>query len=262
MANQAHRARRLLVTVTALAGLLPALIVIGPPAGAASVTLCGKGQHITVQSWGGVRFTVRNDWFLKPGCLVNQNAQANFQVSTGYAPDPSGKVVSYPDIFRGCSWGVCSPGARLPAQVSALGAPSVSWRTTESARGRWNAAFDIWFSKHFMTTGQAEGAELMIWLQIHKLASAKGAPIVLVGHNRYYLLHWIAKRGAASWNYIQFRRVRPTTEVSRLSLRPFIQRAEKHGWIKPTWWMDNVETGYEIWYGGKGLATSRFWAKP
>jgi hypothetical protein len=29
--------------------------------------------------------------------------------------------------------------------------------------------------------------------------------------------------------------------VLHLSLQPFIRRAEQLGWIKPSWWLDNVE---------------------
>jgi Glycosyl hydrolase family 12 len=260
--GRARHGRRPLASLTAVAALVPALIVLAPPAAAGTVQLCGKGQHINVRSWGGVRFTVRNDYFLQPGCLSNRDKQANFTVTTAYAASPHGKVVSFPDIFRGCSWGVCSPQARLPAQVSRLPAPSLTWQNGAWARGRYNAAFDIWFSKHYMTTGQAEGAELMIWLKTHDLPPVPSAPRVWIGHHRYYLLHWIARRGASAWNYIQFRRAGPTHGVAHLALRPFIRRAEQLGWIRPAWWLDNVEAGYEIWWGGKGLSTTRFWVTP
>jgi hypothetical protein len=42
---------------------------------------------------------------------------------------------------------------------------------------------------------------------------------------------------------------------------PFIRRAERHGWIQPAWWLENIEAGFEPWQGGAGLATDWFWAR-
>ena len=275
-----HR-RRILVILTALAAAFPALVAVAPSAGSATahaaanraaanraaarrgstIMLCNKGDHIAVQSRAGRSFIVRNDWFRSPGCLTNWALRTNFRVRTSYRAEPRGRVVSFPDIFRGCAWGLCTANSKMPRQISRLQSPQATWRIRSRAGGRWNAAFDIWISKHKMTNGQAEGAELMIWIKVHDMPSAHGWPIVWVGHHRYHLLHWTAVNGNASWNYIQFRRLHSTRGVRRLSIRRFIRKAEHRGLIKPWWWLDNIEAGFEIWWGGKGLGTARFWAK-
>jgi glycosyl hydrolase family 12 len=263
MGARVPRSRKMLIIGAALTASIPVLIALAPSASAAPTTLCGRDQHMTVHTSWGLLLTLRNDNWLSPGCVLNWGARPNFQVTTAYAADPTGrKVVAFPDVFRGCSWGVCSPRPGLPQEVSKLGRPRATWRTVQRAGGRWNAAFDIWFSKHSMTNGQAEGAELMIWLKTQDLPPATAWPKVWIGHHRYYLEHWVAMRGSATWNYIQFRRVHPVRGVRRLSIRRFIHRAERLGWIKPWWWMDNIEAGFEIWWGGKGLATTRFSATP
>lgn len=240
----------------------PVLAAAPPPA--QTTTLCVPGEHMTVHSLLGARFTLRNDYWLglRPQCLTNNDHLPSFRVTQRAGFDHLGRVVAFPNVFYGCSWRVCSPGTVLPMQVTKLSRPQVTWQTKESARGRYNAAFDIWFGKTAMTTGQADGAELMIWLNTHFLPPCVG-PKIWIRHGRYCVEHWVAhhKGVPVTWNYIQFRRLSRTTGVSHLRLHPFIRAAERRGWVQPTWWMENIEAGFEIWSGGQGLATTNFAAK-
>jgi hypothetical protein len=56
--------------------------------------------------------------------------------------------------------------------------------------------------------------------------------------------------------------VRPVSAVRRLHLSPFFQRAQARGWLRPQWWLENIEAGFELWQGGTGLGTNSFWARP
>jgi glycosyl hydrolase family 12 len=248
---------------------VPAVVLAASPGIAAAppartTTLCAQDAHMTVHNQWGERFTIRNDYWLgqRPQCLFNRDHTPSFQVVQQAGFDQRGRVVAFPDIFYGCAWEVCSPGSHLPAPVSTLRRPRMTWRTSERARGQYNAAFDIWFGRQKMTTGQADGAELMIWLNVHALPRCVG-PKVWIGRTRYCVEHWVAHhRGSpVTWNYIQFRRMHFTTHVRRLRLLPFIRASERKGWIKRAWWLENIEAGFEIWRGGKGLATTRFWVR-
>jgi hypothetical protein len=42
---------------------------------------------------------------------------------------------------------------------------------------------------------------------------------------------------------------------------PFIQFAIHVGMIKTSWWLTSVHAGYELWSGGRGLATTWFNAR-
>ena len=75
---------------------------------------------------------------------------------------------------------------------------------------------------------------------------------------RYHLAHWVASHRGRRWTYVQFNRVRPTSEVRHLSVRQFIRVAEQHGLVKRHWWLSSVEAGFEIWRGGVGLKTKTF----
>jgi Glycosyl hydrolase family 12 len=254
----------LAAAVTLLAPAAPAVAARAASAAhSGQVTLCGRREHVTVTTARGVRFVVKNDNYGGGReCLVVRDGGPNFTVTRSPVPDWHRKPQAYPFILRGCSWGTCSPHSRLPQRVSALRRPEATWDTTQVPHGRWDAAFDIWFGRHPMTTGQARGAELMIWLNARRIGVAPRTPVVRIDHTRWYLLHWRACHGGDCWNYVQFRRVRPASGVRRLHLSPFFQRAQAHGWLRSQWWLENIEAGFELWQGGAGLGTDRFWARP
>jgi len=52
--------------------------------------------------------------------------------------------------------------------------------------------------------------------------------------------------------------VHRTWHVNNLRLYPFVRRIERLGLVRPGWWMENIEAGFEIWNGGRGLATTKY----
>jgi hypothetical protein len=255
---------RTLVVVLLLAGVQlgidPADAKPRPPA---DLLICGNYQHIVVTSAQQQSNVIKNDNFGGAAeCLLNKNLGSNYRVVSSAAASKTNAVMAFAEIFTGCSWGTCSPGTTLPRPVSSLGQPAASWYTTQNAPGRWGAAFDIWFNRVPIMTGQATGAEMMIWLNARNYPVPRGTRKVWEDGQQWYLQRWIARHNGASWHYIQFRRVTPTWNVRQLRLMPFILRAETLNWIKPEWWLLNIEAGFEIWQGGVGLATQSFWAQP
>jgi hypothetical protein len=250
------------------AAIAASALVVAQPVSAAphpggDVVLCGQLQHIVVSDPLQHSSVIKNDNFGGTGeCLLNHNLGTNYQVLSSAADSKTNDVMAFPEIYTGCSWGICSPGTTLPLPLSQVGQPQATWVTTQNATGRWDAAFDIWFNRTPVMDGQATGAEIMIWLNARRYPVPRGTRIVWEDGQQWYLQHWIAHRGGARWRYIQFRRVHPTWRVDQLRLLPFIQRAETRTWIKPEWWLLNIEAGFEIWQGGTGLATQFFQAQP
>ena len=179
-------------------------------------TLCRRYQHLAVKTAEGSHFVVKNDNYGgQQECLVVRGERPNFTVTRSQLPTWHAKPQAYPFILRGCSWGTCSaPDSDLPKQVSALRRPVATWRTTQVPKGEWDAAFDTWFGTHPMTTGQAAGAEMMIWLNARRIKVPPRTRIVHIDHVRWYLLHWRACHAGTCWNCIQFRRVRPGSSVA------------------------------------------------
>jgi Glycosyl hydrolase family 12 len=246
----------------AVAVAVPATLAAVSTVSASTNTTCTQYAHIKVSTSWGAHFVVRNDNWGDTECLSNTDLRTNFKVTKSSASWSTPKVKAFPDIYRGCSWGVCTWDSKLPRKVSALDPPITTWYTSENAPGTWNAAYDIWFTKSEETNGQANGAELMIWLNTHNMGRPPaGTPTLWVRHHKYWFLHWVPCHNGACWNYIQFRRVRTTWGVRRMRIGPFIRRAERRGLIRSWWWMENIEAGFEIWTGGTGLTTKWFWAR-
>ncbi len=219
--------------------------------------LCRSYQHITVSS-GNAQYVVRNDNYGHDReCLRNSGGAPDFAVVVSGARVEHSEPVAYPNIFVGCSWGICTPRSHLPVQVDRIKSVVTTWHTKMKAKGIWSAGYDIWFDRRPCTSGQSGGAELMIWLNARGFDPGSW-PVVRVDHTRWYLEHWVTSGHGKHWNYIQFRRVHGTAKVTRLRVAPFITVARQHGLISKKWWLTTVMAGFEIWRGGVGLSTTRF----
>jgi hypothetical protein len=245
----------------AACAVLAGLCLFIPQASALAATqMCRQYQHLPVANKFGEDFIIRNDNYGGDlECISNSDTRPNFSVTQSSATVSGSEPMAFPYIFAGCSWGLCTQGSGLPARVSALHDPLVTWHTSLRAGGVWDATYDIWFNKTPISTGQATGGELMIWLNAHgHPAPRRHTPIVREDHARWYLRSWITHHDGIKWRLIQFRRVRPVWQVSNLQLDAFIDQAEHQHWIRPQSWMLNVDAGFEIWRGGTGLATNWF----
>lgn len=250
--------------VCLVAGLLLAGLAASPAAASGTaVTLCENRGHRIVYS-SGRAYVVRNAYWEgnRAMCIRNYGGRPDFTVTSPPGADPRGSVSAYPDIFRGCLWNICSPDAGIPIRLSNIRRLSSTWHTRQPASGSWNAAYDLWLGKRRMVTGQADGAELMIWLNRHGkcCALARNSSMVRVDGYRFRLTHWRhhSRQFGVSWNYVQFRLVHPRRRVDHLRLQPFITRAIKRGLVRSSWWLENVTAGFEIWRGGTGLRTTDF----
>lgn len=231
------------------------------------ITMCNHGQHRIVYGSNGMAYQVRNAYWLGKltMCISNRGLRPNLTVVQPPGVDRKGRVSAYPDIFRGCIWGVCSPGARIPVPVNKIRGLRSTWHTRQRARGDWSAAYDLWIGKRKMITGQADGAELMIWLNRHGACChlSRSAPVVRISGHKFILMHWhhYSTEFGVGWHYIQFRLLHPRSRVDDLRLKPFIDKAIRLGLVRKRWWLENVMAGFEIWRGGKGLATTRYSVK-
>jgi hypothetical protein len=249
-------------TIMAVAAGLLTVAVAGP-AGAAATTTPAYTMIVSKKS-----INVQGNYTINPGgfgermVLTNVSRGPNFTVDTTTKYDA--KARAFPDIFIGCSWGICSPYHTLPAKVAALMKlsrqkdPGASLSTAGNPGGIWIPSYDIWFDPHPIHNGQASGAEIMIWLRGPRDARA---PIVKVDGARYYFLHWRTRHNHKTWNYIQFRKVTQVYSLGGIHINDFIRVAEAHRLIKPSWYLLNITAGFEIWSGGRGLKVTNFWAR-
>jgi hypothetical protein len=243
-----------LVVVPSLAQASPTEDVTSPG------VLCGPHNHLVVSS----QYMLRNTYWRGTGntCIEHQRPTGFVVTRTPRRTTPHEKVTTFPDIYRGCIWNMCTPHTRIPIQTNRIHHIWTRWHTVERATGTWNAAYELWFGKHRQTQGHADGAELMVWLNRHGACCVlhRHAPIVRIDGYKFYVQKWRAYDPDFDlrWNYIQFRMVHPRWKVDHLDLKPFIRYSERHNWVRPTWWLENVGAGFEIWHGGVGLRTTQF----
>jgi hypothetical protein len=234
----------------------------------AQQTICGLDHRVMQNSSGGVKVVSRPNPF-GPGarlCVRLSGSRPGFHIVTSVRF--TGLVQAYPFTGVGCAYALCSQGTDLPRRVRSLSPrTNTSWTWWGSTKGFWNASFDIWFDTRNQTTTQDNGAELMIWLRTPPGYTT--GHLVRVRGNWFWFAHWrtghtVCHAGRCqrqTWNYIQFRFLRTRHWVRGLRLLPFIQFATRQGLISPSWWLTSVHAGYELWSGGRGLATTWFNAR-
>ena len=223
-------------------------------------TLC-QSQAASVDSRG---YTAENnEWGSgEPECITTDGSAGFTVAHSSIANSTYGAPGGYPALYKGCHWGACTPGSGFPVQVSDVrpGKVTTSWSTAQPGGSNdYDVAYDIWFNKTATTTGQPNGTELMIWLNHNGPVQPFGSKVarnVSIGGRGYDV--WFGNQG---WNTLSYTMTSGTTSVSNLDLQPLIADAISRGYISPSWYLIDVEAGFELWHGGAGLATHAFSVK-
>jgi Glycosyl hydrolase family 12 len=238
-------------------GVLAVAMPAASSQAAGGTTLC-KEQTLPV---AGHSYTVENnEWGSSAPECISTDGSAGFTVAnSSIANSTYGAPGGYAAIYKGCHWGACTPGSGFPIQVSDIrpGKVTTTWSTSQpGGSSDYDVAYDIWFNQTPTTTGQPNGTELMIWLNHNGPVQPFGAKVasnVSVGGRGYDV--WFGNQG---WNTLSYTMTSGTTSVSNLDLQPLIADAVSRGYIKPSWYLIDVEAGFEMWQGGQGLATKSF----
>jgi hypothetical protein len=243
------------------------VLAVSPPATASTQaaasavttasTLCGF-QTSPVD--GAAYILQNNEWGSSaPECITTRGG-TGFTVANSSIENPTDSSPGgYPSIYKGCHWGACTSGSGLPLAASAItaGRVTTSWSTSQpGGDSDYDVAYDIWFNRTPATGGQADGTELMIWLNHNGPVQPFGSQVasnVSLGGRRYNVWH---SRQAV--NEVAYTMTAGTTSVSHLDLQPLLADAERRGFLSRSWYLIDVEAGFEIWKDGAGLATNSF----
>jgi Glycosyl hydrolase family 12 len=242
-----------------LTGGLLAVIVPAVSSEAAITRLCSS-QTASVS--GGAYTVDNNEWGSGAPECITTTGEAEFKiVNSSIANGKEGAPGGYPNVYKGCFYGSCTSGSGLPIQVSTIRAGTVtsSWRTAQPGGSNiYNAAYDIWFNKSRTTGGQANGLELMIWINHHGPKHPYGSEVAsnVSISGRRYDVYYGARAG--SYGTVTYEMVSGVRSVSNLDLRPFEANAVGRGYLSKSWWLISVQAGFEDWQGGRGLKTKSF----
>jgi cellulose 1,4-beta-cellobiosidase len=171
---------------------------------------------------------------------------------------PNGLPATYPSIYVGCHWGRCTDQAssHLPIQESRLATATTSVDTQEvTGQDSFDVAYDIWFNQTPATSGQPNATEVMIWIN----HSGFPQPLGYAGAVPIDGANWLVYTSTqTTWNMVSYVRDIGTSSVANLDLKPFFADAIARGSLKPSWYLIDVEMGFEVWTGGQGLAIRNY----
>lgn len=254
------------VTLTACVSAGAAGLAGTSSAAAATQSLCSpKSAHVS----GGSYIVETDEWDSSAAECVTLHGGTAFSVSrSAIANATDGAPGAYPSEYNGCHWGTCTSGglAARPVKVSSLGTGKVttSWSTAQAAAkgSAYDAAYDIWVSRTKRTGSgsNGNGSEIMIWLNRRGGVGPAGREVarnVRIGIHTYNI--WYKPPASpGQGNTVSYSMVTPHARVSNLDLGRVIRNSVSRGYTRWSWYLIDVEAGFELWHGGTGLATKSF----
>jgi hypothetical protein len=244
-----------LVLVVLLAVALILIVVTPRP----SPRLCGKEQRSVADG----AYVIQNDEWnsAAPQCISYSQTAAEFTVtSTSIAKPADGSPGGYPSVSYGCLYSYCTRRSGLPRMVASLtpGTVTSDWSTNQPASGSYDASYDIWFNTGPEFAGAPDGAEMMIWLGHRGGVQPLGTPQDTAQVDGGTYLIWYGYGANRSVPTITYEAVTPVKKVFGLDIADFVQDSVSRGYLEPYWYLIDVQSGFELWQGGQGLATNGF----
>jgi hypothetical protein len=263
--GSAGRKRRTAVTTVsgiAFLGTAAATVLGAVSAHAGAIATLTGSQAAPVAH--GAAAVQNNEWGSGAPESIATSGNAGFTVvSSAIANATNGAPGGYPSIYSGCHWGACTQGGLsahpVPVQtmITTPGTARTSWSTTQpGGNSAYDVAYDIWFNQTPTTTGQPNGAEMMVWINHRGRVEPYGSRVGTADIDGVSYTVW---EGAQSWgDTISYVRDDPTTSVTSMDIGPLAADAVHRGYVKSSWYLIDVEAGFELWRGGAGLATNSF----
>ncbi len=240
--------------VRAATCLVAFLIFLAIPGKATAQSTCSPSNVTALD--GGLYHFQMNEWnsSLRECASINgigfNITTANFDLVTNGAP------ATYTSIYRGCHWGSCTSSNPFPIQESNIASATSTVSIVQPSGYNNDAAYDIWFNQTSTTSGQPNGTEVMIWLNHDGSIEPFGSKVATATINGAQYEVWTGNQ--RSWKVVSYVATAPVTSVTNLNLLPFFSDAVSRGSLQPSWWLIDVEYGFEIWTGGEGLGMSGF----
>ena len=97
----------------------------------------------------------------------------------------------------------------------------------------------------------------MVWLNHNGSVQPFGSQVatnVSIGGHTYNV--WDGTQ--FGWDTVSYDMTSPATSVSGLDVGPLAADSVSRGYTKSSWYLIDVEAGFELWQGGAGLATNSF----
>ncbi len=238
----------LLATLLSLCGLLAT--ASGAHADAAA-ELCDQYATTTIQG----RYVVQNNrWGTSaPQCINATGSGFTITRADGSVPT-NGAPKSYPSVFYGCHYTKCTPGTNLPKQLGSIGSAPTNTSFTYVGGAVFDASYDIWLDPTPKTDG-VNRTEIMVWYNrvgsIAPVGSQVGTATVggmswqvWTGWNgTNNVITFVSSSALSSWGF---------------NVMDFVAQAMNRGLADRSWYLTSIQSGFEPWSGGAGLAVNSF----
>jgi Glycosyl hydrolase family 12 len=214
---------------------------------------------------GNTRFTQGKNYYVRSddfgaSTWLKSDGEHSF---TDYGGQSWSNWDAFPYIGRGCSWGICAPYNYQAPQVDKAGNsnPYVSLWTTQTYRGNYNTALDMWFSTYAQRDGASNGAEIMIWTD-HPGINPGIDWYTWIDGQEWGVMHWRTSTDGVGRNYIAYIAVKQSGEFYG-DLNPFFWKTESYGLLNANWYWTSIDAGFELTGNGsgKGLGVDYFSVK-
>ena len=171
------------------------------------------------------------------------------QFNVTHSSHSQNHVASYPAICKGSTWGLTTTGWKsIP--INELEYASFNWSVNNyRPPGIYNVAAESWFSSDLDTSsGYSGGGELMIWMDTRGMVPGGSKVGDFGSYEVWYAL--------VDHNYICYHMTGQNS--AEINLLDFINDALSRGYLNSTWYLHDVEAGFEICSGGEGLMLESF----
>jgi Glycosyl hydrolase family 12 len=218
--------------------------------------ICGAQAKARV---AGDSVIQNNVWNGGGGQCIEYSGATFSVVQAAHNLPTNGAPGSYPSIYRGCHYGLCTTGP-APKRMSDLTTVPTTWSFV-APQGSWDIAYDAWFDPTPRTDGQNTGAEIMIWLD-HRGTTPFGNRVSTVQLAGSTWEVWTG-RMQNMWNYVAYVRAGAPTGSAAFDMKAFFNDAVSRNCgagpcVKPTDYLTSVQAGIEIWNGGQGFISNAF----
>jgi hypothetical protein len=248
-----NRIRNTLVAAVLALGGLSGAVLPAAGASAATGTICAQ-YGSTIQ---GSYYVQNNRWGTSATQCINVTNNG-FQITQQAGVSTGGAPVSYPSIFAGCHYTLCSPGMPTPRQISGLGPVNSSISYSYVSGAKYDAAYDIWMDPTAKTNGVNQ-TEIMIWFNHTSGVQPVGSAVGTVSIDGRSWTVWTGNNGGN--NVVSY--VAPSAISSwSFAVHPFLQDTINRGYGTSAWYLTSVQAGFEPWSGGVGLAVNSFSVTP
>jgi hypothetical protein len=237
-------------------GVAVLAIQLSAPCAASAVTVATCEPFGTVSVREGRYIVQQNEWNATSRQCIRVSGTAWTITRASFELPTDGPPATYPSIYRGCHWGLCTTRDPLPIQVDDLRSATSSWDTRLVTHGAYNVAYDLWTSTTAAPSGQPDGSEIMIWLSSRGGVRPAGSIVGRASIDGVTWDVWTAQM--SGWNYVAYQRRDRTRSVVDLDLKAFVDESVRRGITASSWYLIAAEAGFEIWRGGQGLRTNSF----